>query len=248
MTTLITKVQIYLQDQIMLHMNKKLYLVTCLLFVILVASVSTFSAYGTPSNPSTFLKGSSPYGVPYEDWMTKWWQWNMGIPKKQHPQVNDPNLIKCPVGESGNVSFLTHSLQGKTEYSCTIPAGNAIMLPISTGECTSDEAQSSKLADMIKCATEGDKYLTFEAVVDGVRLNGLEQNYAISDIFNITVPENNFLGLRPGQWKAGSGGYFVFLEPLPAGNHTVSISARVTNPIDPSYNFNYNTQYLLNVQ
>jgi hypothetical protein len=85
----------------------------------------------------------------------------MQIPKGQHPQVNDYHLIKCPVGESGNVSFLTQNLQGKSEYRCTIPAGNAIMIPISTGECTSDEAKSSIAEDMMKCATEGNKYLTF---------------------------------------------------------------------------------------
>src|SRR5919106_6351176 len=122
------------------------------------------------------------------------------------------------------------------------------MFPISTGECTSDEAGSSIPADMIKCATEGDKYISIEnAAVDGVRLNGLDQNYAINRIFNMTVPENNFLDLKPGRWHASAGGYFAFLEPLPIGNHEVGISARVTNPIDPSYNFNYNTQYKLKV-
>ena len=147
------------QDPIMLHPNNKLYLVLCFVFMILVASVGTFLAHGVSSSPSTFLKGSTPYGVPYEDWMTKWWQWNIQIPKEQHPQVVDPDLIKCPVGESGNVSFLTHSLQGKSQYGCTIPAGNAIMIPILTGECTSDEAKSSVPADMMKCATEGNKYV-----------------------------------------------------------------------------------------
>jgi hypothetical protein len=232
----------------MLHMNNKLYLVTCVVFAILVATVGTFSAYGTSSSPSTFLKGSTPYGVPYEDWMTKWWQWNMQLPKDQHPQLLGSTLNKCPVGESGNVSFLTQSLQGKTEYSCTIPAGNAIMIPISTGECTSDEAKSSIPADMMKCATEGNKYLTFDVTVDGVRLNGLDQNDARSKVFNMTVPENNFLELKPGQWNAVTGGYFAFLKPLPIGNHDVGISARVTNPIDPSYNFNYDTLYRLKVQ
>ena len=231
----------------MLHSNKNLYLVTFLLFMILVASVGTFLAYGASSSPSTFLKGSTPYGVSYKDWMTKWWQWNMQIPKDQHPAAN-PDLTKCTIGQLGSVVFLTHGQQGKSQYTCTIPAGLAIMIPISTGECTSDEAKSSVLADMIKCATEGDKYLTFEAAVDGGLLNGLDQNYAISDIFNMTVPEDNFLDLKPGQWKAGSGGYFAFLKPFPVGNHNVSISARVTNPIDPSYNFNYHTLYLLKIQ
>ena len=148
----------------------------------------------------------------------------------------------------GSVSFLTQILQGKSEYSCTIPAGHVIMIPISTGECTSDEAKSSKPEDMMKCATEGNKYLTFEATVDGVRLNGLEQNDARSKVFNITVPKDNYSDLKPGKWEAVTGGYFAFLKPLPVGNHEVSISARVTNPIDPSYNYNYQTVYLLKVQ
>jgi hypothetical protein len=232
----------------MLYTHNKLYLVLCFVLVISVATVGSFSAYGTSSNPSTFLKGSTPYGVPYEDWMTKWWQWNMQIPKDQHPQLLGSTLNKCLVGESGNVSFLTQSLQGKTEYSCTIPAGNAIMIPISTGECTSDEAKSSIPADMMKCATEGNKYLTFDVTVDGVRLNGLDQNDARSKVFNMTVPENNFLELKPGQWNAVTGGYFAFLKPLPIGNHDLGIFARVTNPIDPSYNFNYDTLYRLKVQ
>ena len=80
------------------------------------------------------------------------------------------------------------------------------------------------------------------------RLNGLDQNDARSTVFNMTVPENNYLDLKPGEWNAVTGGYFAFLEPLPTGNHEVSVSARVTNPIDPSYNLNYNTHYLLNVQ
>ena len=230
----------------MLHKYGKVYLVTLFVFMILV--VSALSAYGTSSSPSTFLKGSKPYGLPYEDWMTKWWQWNMQIPKEQHPQLLGSTVKVCPVGDPGNVSFLTQSLQGKTEYSCTIPAGHAIMIPISTGECTSDEAKSSMPADMMRCATEGNKYLIFDVAVDGVRLNGLDQNDARSGVFNLTVPEDNFLDLKPGQWEAVTGGYFAFLKPLPVGNHTVGISARVTNPIDPAYNYNYNTQYRLGVQ
>jgi hypothetical protein len=180
--------------------------------------------------------------------MTKWWQWNIQIPKEQHPQVVDPSLVKCPVGESGNVSFLTQILQGESKYSCTIPAGHAVMIPILTGECTSDEARSSVPEDMMKCATEGNKYSTFDVMVDGVRLNGLDQNDARSGTFKMTVPEDNFLDLNPGQWDAVTGGYFAFLKPLPVGNHTVDASARVTNPIDPSYNLNYHTQYELKVE
>jgi hypothetical protein len=241
------------RDLILLHTNDKLCLVAFSVFIIMAAQGGTFSAYGASSSPSIFFKGSKPYGVSYEDWMIEWWQWNVQIPKGQHPVVK-PDLIKCPVGESGNVTFLTHSLRGESQYSCTIPAGNAIMIPIGVGACTSDEARSSVPADLIKCATEGDKFLTYNAAVDGVNLlslmqsPGFDQKHAISKIFNMTVPRDNFLDLKPGQWEAVASGYFAFLKPLPVGNHTVSISATVTNPIDPNYNFDYDTQYLLNAQ
>lgn len=222
-----------------------LYLVIFFAFIFL--GVGTFPASGS-SNSSTFLKGSAPYGMSYEDWMAKWWQWNIQIPKDQHPETLGSDLKVCPVGEAGNVSFLTHSLQGQTEYSCTVPAKHAIMVPILTGECTSDEAQSSVLAEMMKCATEGNKYSTFDVTVDGVRLTGLDQNDARSGIFKITVPDDNFADLRPGEWDAVTGGYFAFLQPLPVGNHSLGVSATVLNPIDPSYNLNYDTEYLLKVQ
>jgi hypothetical protein len=231
-----------------LSANKSCLLI-CFVFITLVASVGIFSAYGVPSsaNPSTFFAGSTPYGVPYNIWLEKWWQWNMQIPKEHHPETNS-NVTKCPVGESGNVSFLTQSLQGGSQYSCTIPAGHAILIPISPGECTTDEAHSSVPADMVKCAAEGNKYLTFDASVDGVHLNGLEQNNAITGVFNMTVPKDNFLDLKPGQWNDAAAGYWAFLKPLPVGDHRVSIAARVTNPIDPSYNYDYHTVYLLKVQ
>jgi hypothetical protein len=228
-----------------LHANNKLNLLPWVLFVALAVLVSTFPAHAI-SNPSTFFKADKPYGTTYEDWVTRWWQWNVQIPKQEHPVASNPT--KCPVGESGSVSFLTHSIQGESTYSCTVPAGHAIMTSISTGECTADEAKTSVPADMIKCATEGDKYLHFDATVDGVPLNGLDQNYAITKVFDFTVPNNNFMDLKAGQWKAVAGGYFIFLKPLPAGNHNISISARVTNPIDPSFNYNYHTLFLLNIQ
>jgi hypothetical protein len=173
--------------------------------------------------------------------MIRWWQWNMAIPKNQHPESN-ANVTKCPVGESGQVSFLTHSYQGRSQFTCTIPAAHAILVPISSGECTTDEAHSNLPADLINCASEGD------ATVDGLRLNGLDQNYATTKIFNMTIPADNALDLKPGTFKDGVGGYFAFLKPLPPGEHNISINARVINPVDPSFNYSYHVVYLLNVK
>jgi hypothetical protein len=220
------------------------------LIIFLIVPIILFGpsmvAYGISFTPQLYLKDSSPYGTPYADWIKKWWQWNVSVPKAEHPQTN-PKTV-CATKESGQVSFLVQNLQGSSHYSCTIPAKNAIMIPISTASCTSIEAHSTKPADLINCATIGDQHLTFKATLDGIPLNNLENNYAITKIFNMTVPNDNFEFLKGGMYPTGAGGYFIFLKPLPVGKHNLSINARVVNPTDPSFNFDYDTSFDLKVQ
>jgi hypothetical protein len=40
-------------------------------------------AYADSINPGLFSKDSSPHDVPYSEWISRWWQWNMGIPKAE---------------------------------------------------------------------------------------------------------------------------------------------------------------------
>jgi len=232
-----------------------LFVSSSILIILYLFSIGVYSVYGDSSSPSMFLKGSVPYGIPYEDWVERWWNWNIQIPSEQHPSVYHPKLTDCVVGESESVSFLTPNLNGKSQYSCTIPAKNAILVPISTGHCPTFEAKSNALEDMIKCATEGDKYLWSRVSIDDVPLLTMDPTaeldqkiYVKTKIFNVTIPENNFLNQTAGQWKDAAGGYFIFLKPLPEGDHRLSISARVTNPFDESFNYNYDTSYLLKVQ
>jgi len=124
-------------------MNSSSYLIIFPLALITLLGPSMV-AYGISFTPQLYLKDSSPYGTPYADWIKKWWQWNVSVPKAEHPQTN-PRTV-CATKVSGQVSFLVQNLQGPSHYSCAIPAKNAIMLPISTGSCTSIEAHSTKPA------------------------------------------------------------------------------------------------------
>jgi hypothetical protein len=228
-------------------MQKNSYLVISIIVLLILFMPSTFFAYGVSSTPEIFSKESRPFGLPYTEWMIKWWQWHISLPREGHPYITH-NIQNCPVGISGPVAFVTNSIQGESHYTCTIPAGHAILLRIGSAECSSIEIHSESPPALIKCATEGQQYLTFEVKVDGVPLKGLEQNVALSRFFNITIPADNVYDIKAGTYKAVAHGYFAFLKPLPAGEHNVDITARVVNPIDPSFNFNYHTSFVLKVQ
>ena len=236
-----------------LDMNRSCLTIFPLALIILFSS--SMAAYGVASTPQYFTKDSSPYGTAYADWIKKWWQWNVSVPKAEHPQTN-PKVV-CATKVSGQVSFIVHTLQGPSHYSCAIPAKNAIMVPIATATCTSIEAHSTKPADLMNCTTQGHHYLTIKDVIlDGVRLNNLQGyyandlggNYAKTNIFDMTVPNDNFESLKGGTYPTAGSGYFVFLKPLPVGQHNLKINAHVTNPIDPSFNFDYDTSIDLKVK
>jgi hypothetical protein len=224
--------------------NKSCLVIFPLAFIILFSP--SLATYGISSTPQYYLKDSSPYGTPYADWIKKWWQWSVSLPKADHPQTN-PKTV-CATKESGQVSFLVQSYQGPQHYTCTIPAKNSIMVPISTGSCTSIEAHSTKLADLVNCASNGDQHLTFKATLDGVPLYNLQNNYATTNLFTMTLPKDNFEDLKAGTYPTGAGGYFIFLKPLPAGQHNLHVTARVLNPTDPSFNYDYDASYDLIVR
>lgn len=68
---------------------------------------------------------------------------------------------------------------------------------------------------------QADKAATLEASVDGVPLQNLQNYHAESPLFNVTLPEGNILGIPGRSSEAVADGYWVVLQPLPAGEHTI---------------------------
>lgn len=90
-------------------MNKS-YLAISIIVILILFMPSTFFVYGVPSTPGIFSKESRPYGQPYTEWMIKWWQWQISLPREGHPYITQ-NIQNCPVGIAGPVAFLTQSIQ-----------------------------------------------------------------------------------------------------------------------------------------
>ena len=215
----------------------------------IILAVYTFSSSGVfisadSINPGVFSKDSVPYGIPYGDWLAKWWQWTFSIPTEQHPR-DEYTPEKCAINQEGPVWFLADQLGGREERTCTIPAGKAIFIPLLVGECDYSLPDVKSDEDLRRCAMAGNEYGVIEATLDGVKLKSLEQYRTQSGFFNITIPEDNIYGSRAGTFRALTDGFFVFLEPLPHGKHDVHLKVSVLNPIEQQYNYNADWTYHL---
>jgi hypothetical protein len=201
---------------------------------------------GDSVNPGIYSPNSSPFGIPYEDWLTKWWQWSMSIPVSEHPR-DAYSEEKCVINQEGPVWFLADQLGGQEVRKCTVPAGKAILVPLLTGECDYGIPEVKNDDDLRRCAMAGNEYGTVEAIVDGVKLKNLDRYRTQSGFFNISIPEDNIYQAPAGNFRAMSDGYFVFLEPLQPGNHNLRLKTSVLNPIETSYNYNSDSTYDLEV-
>lgn len=195
-------------------------------------------------NAGVYSKDSSPFGIPYSEWMAKWWQWTFSVPAAQHPR-DQYTPEKCAANQEGPVWFLADQLGGKEERTCTIPAGKAVMIPLLTGECDTSTAEDKTDEGLRRCAMAGDEHGVIEASVDDKKIKNLEQYRTQSGYFDVNIVEGNIYEQPAGTYRAFADGYFVFLEPLAPGNHTANLKVSVLNPVEPSYNYNAEWTYRL---
>jgi len=217
------------------------------LFFITLFILFTSSSYGYTSLPSIFTSDSNPHGIPYSEWVEKWWSWWLGIPNDKHivQKNNDGNLIylqeRCLVNQKGPVWFLPDVLlpEGKheysLEYSCEIPAGKDILIPITTTECDVG-SEGGTDEELKKCANnfydiDDPKNPTRITInVDGNPIDPKNLKGKTS-FFDVTIPENppNIFGdikyknEKEETYRAMASGYFLFLkQPTPGKKYKIT--------------------------
>ena len=168
---------------------------------------------------------SRPYGLAYGEWTAKWWQWLLSIPRDVNPAVDDTGKNASVNQVDSNVWFLAGTLSSRgVERTCRIPAGKAILFPITTHEWSfaEDPSLQSDLALLANAKEDQDKVANTEATIDGVKLRKIDKCRVGSSVFDIILPKNNILGVKAGPSRAASDGYWVFLKALNGkGNHTI---------------------------
>lgn len=190
--------------------------------------------------PGIFPPQSQPFGQSYASWSARWWQWVVSIPAATNPLL-DSTGAHCAVGQHGRVWFLAGSGGGAVTRQCTIPVGKGILIPVINAECSRAEGNGSTFAQLSACVTpliDGVDLRTLQASVDGAPVRNLTAFRFESALFTFVVPGggtdvltvldgNPSPPIIPGPSPSVSDGYWIMLEPLEVGSHTIQFHGSV---------------------
>jgi hypothetical protein len=176
---------------------------------------------------------SRPFNLSYAEWTGKWWQWVFSIPKCTNPLIDDTGK-HCTRGQDGPVWYLAGTT-GSTYYAerkCMIPGTKAILFPIIVSQFSfAEKPQIMNNSELILHTSKDINQCSLvEAIIDGMNLHDQATSRIRYGPFNLHVRNDNIWDLKAGQTKAVSDGYWVFLKPLPVGDHTIEFHG-----VDPNF-------------
>jgi hypothetical protein len=197
-------------------------------------------------------------GKTYEEWVHDFVQWNMSLPKQHRT-----NAWKPQFQDGGPVHFLL-SAPGQEAWTKQIdlPQGKGVLLYLTGMTCTSLEKPGSFGGES---AEELEACATSDVLTQGrLNVDGQEIDLSELEVFNVQVPDvpfsvhdnNNLEGDWGGErdYKTGTEGvgytnsYFVLLEPMAPGKHTVDWQMRMEGPREENGYWDQNASYELNVK
>jgi hypothetical protein len=225
--------------------------VTFFSFVLLLTISSYFAIY----EPMIVLGAemASPSEEEKNEWVAQFWNWRVAQP----PVKNGG----CIMNDNGSVAMLMETAQesqftrNPIEQNCTILSNQSIMIPLWVAWCDTaiPEHKDFRGERLAQCAREeyNQGHIQSSANIDGLPVARLDAIVKVppgtpeyltlpvnatefsSDQFNIFIPPTTPKGEQgSGNFPAGSHGWWVFLKPLPPGEHTISYNTRV-DPVNP---------------
>jgi hypothetical protein len=170
----------------------------------------------------------------------EWWQWALSIPTSVNPQL-DTTGVNAAVGQRGTLWFLAGVFNGFNGSTATrtsfVPEGTEFFFPVinSVNINTPNVCRQvgnlsvSELRAMSAALIDGATNLS--VTVDGVQIRKLRR--VQSEVFAVALPEDNVfispcfpLPVPASVYSpAVDDGFYVLLDPLPVGSHTLRFHA-----------------------
>ena len=199
-----------------------------LLSALLIGAVFAFGGTATlraDPGPKVYAPNSTKHGNDYAGWSAAAMKWSMELPLDGHPAIDDPGF-DVSTGQTGDVWFLACSF-GAIERTCTIPSNKAHFITLLNVECSSLEGpdmgfHGDTAKEQRECAKDwADHIINVFCEVDGVVLKKINSYRVTSPQFSFTAPTPWLFGDIGGTGTSVGDGYYVFVAPLPPGQHTI---------------------------
>jgi len=217
--------------------------------LILIGSIIVCSCYPMVSAQlveQIAAPDTNPQGSSYGEWASKWWQWVYSIPQDENP-LYDETGAKCAVKQVGSVWFLVGTFGGSITRECTIPSNTSLFLPLLNTECSIAGGDGKTEEELKTCAKANiDRAISTDLTIDGKKMENLADYRAQSQLYNITLPANNIMGVSPQTTSSIAEGYWIFINPLSAGKHEIKFGGQAGD-LTVASNMNFATQSIYNL-
>jgi hypothetical protein len=218
----------------------------------------TVSARSGGENPYVVQSANDPrlLGKTREQWAAALWKWSLEFPPTNslgavHPWIQSDRFDIAAL-QSGDVWFLGAPF-GTTRRTGRIPYGKSLFFPLFSVEVSDLEPPPfyALIDDQaVKARYWADHIVDTFCEIDGVKLQNIEAYRILTGPFPFSAPSPWIQGERGGPGTASGDGYFVFLAPMPPGEHTIHLGGKVhfTKDRDPiEFNGAIDTTYTLTV-
>jgi hypothetical protein len=212
--------------------------------------VSTLHRLHTP-DPKKFLyqTADNPFGVTYNKWTEKWWQWFVGMKYDQHA-ANDPSGDFAHSGQiHPQVFFLAGAVNGRAKRTVDkISRKKSLLIPMLVVENSEIEWAGAKEHDLEELSQRyGNDMISLKAIIDEGTTEEVElctgelSKYRIySAPFDLKFTQNNLYTHQGGTTKAAADGYWLFIKEnfFKAGLHTIWFEGRGGHNLTVFYSLN----------
>jgi hypothetical protein len=216
------------------------------ILVVFIASVIVVSAAaGAHLAPPNIVKpGMRVGGKYYGDWAAEWWKWALKTPPATNP-VKDTTGANAAVGQdpASPVFFLGGTFGGDAERTVTIPAGKSVFFPV-VNTIWWHEYWDTDTEETLRAGANAwvDSVDILKVKLDGKSVKNLGMYRAESPVFAFDIPEDSVPDewANPAYWPNGypamtfdlavADGYWLLLEPMEAGPHTIEFIGGIKGP------------------
>ena len=175
-----------------------------------------------------------PEGQTYGRWAAEWWQWALGVPAATNPLL-DLTGANCAQRQVGDVWFLAGSWYnaGHVERTCEVPAGKSLFFPLINGGYGAflSDPPETRTEEYVRAAAACTVPAQISVWIDDFKVPRPQHFFtgesgSLSPLFNLQLAPGNIYGdetLIPELLLSPTAeqGYYLFVKPLPPGQHTI---------------------------